>query len=139
MNDKAKICPSCGEKLTIFDFFLNKDIDKYPDGRLSICKDCVCRDINIYDPLTFIPILQELDVPYIQFEWDKYIINAISQDKEPTSRMILGKYLSYMNLRGFRHLRYEDSNRIKEDECRRAAFKLRKEREEFKKNHEPLL
>ena len=77
---KIKLCKACNQELEIRDFYCSNSL---LEERLSVCKDCISKKVNIYDLLTFIPILQIVDVPYIQDKRTTYIVNILARNQEP--------------------------------------------------------
>lgn len=56
--------------LNATEFYKSYRLDKYPpDGRMTECKKCLTRHVNNYEPDTFLWILKELDVPYVEQKW----------------------------------------------------------------------
>jgi hypothetical protein len=52
--------------------------------------------VDNWDPSTFIPILQEIDVPYIKEQWDQLLEKFGQDPSKITGTTILGRYLSKM-------------------------------------------
>ena len=97
-------CQCCGKKMSE-DFFpsayslFTGDWKNY----LHICKDCVREKINNFNPMTYLPLLKILNVPFIINEWNKLI------NRYGFTGSIFPRYLSKMNLRGFRGYTWEDT------------------------------
>jgi len=93
-------CKTCKRTMKDVEFYTTKRIDKYPTGHLLECKSCLTRHVNNYDPSTFLWILEEIDVPYIEHEWTTLLERAIAEKgaNKLTGMSILGKYLSKMKL-----------------------------------------
>lgn len=107
---KAIRCVSCHELKYEENFYRSKNLTKYPNGRLDICKDCLKerfdRGIMKNDnPRTFSWLLRAIDIPFIQQEWESLV-------KRYGDRYILGRYVSKMFLRGYRGYTYEDSEEL---------------------------
>ena len=60
--------------------------------------------INPYDYSTVIPFLQDMDYPYIEEEWRKYLTRYT-----PTDGRIIGRYISLMRLKGYQGYTWSDS------------------------------
>jgi len=70
-------------------------------------KEEIDEKVNPFEPKTFIPILQELDFPYLEAVWARLLAQNYSV---PTpNKNIFGKYLAKMDLKIFKKLRFSDS------------------------------
>ena len=63
-------CSQCNRTMNIDQFYLSKRVDEYPGGILPKCKKCFTMHINNWEPSTFIPLLEIIDVPYVPAEWN---------------------------------------------------------------------
>ena len=61
-------CKKCGRTKASKEFYQSHNTEKYPSGYLDFCKDCFTMHVDNYNPETYIPLLQELDIPYIKEE-----------------------------------------------------------------------
>ena len=52
----------------------------YDGSKVELCKDCLCAHINNFEPDTFLWILQKMDVPYIPWEWNTFILKALREE-----------------------------------------------------------
>lgn len=96
-------------------FYTSNNIEKYPpDGKLHECKKCITMHVNNWDPKTYLWILQEIDVPYVQDEWNKLLASYAQKREKVTGMSILGRYLSKMKLKQFRNYRWQDSDYLQE-------------------------
>lgn len=97
-------------------FYTSNNIEKYPpDGKFNLCKKCLTMHVNNWDPLTFLYILEEADVPFIPDEWNR-LLESYGQDLEKMTGMtILGRYLSKMKLKQYRSFRWVDSERLRNE------------------------
>ena len=84
-------------------YFVLKDGSHF----LQFTKEEIYEQIDNSKPETFLPFLEMMDYPYIEYEWQKMV------DRFP-DRPILGRYLSLMRLRGFRDFTYADSDLLNE-------------------------
>lgn len=97
-------------------FYISHNTEKYPpDGHFNECKKCLTRHVNNFDPETYLWILQEADVPYIESEWNKLLEKYGKEPEKLTGTTILGRYLSKMKLLQYKHLRWDDTQRLKEE------------------------
>ena len=60
-------CEKCNRTMDESNFYTSKNLVKYPNGgRLNQCKKCLTMHVNNWEPETFLWILEELDLPYIE-------------------------------------------------------------------------
>ena len=78
--------------------------------------------IDNYDPETFLWLLEKMDVPYIEEEWNVIREKAYAKDPSKMNGMsVFGKYLSRMNLKQFKDFRWADTETLKAKCEERAA------------------
>lgn len=95
-------------------FYTSKRLDKYPEGgHLLECKKCITRHVDNWDPQTYMKILEEIDVPYIEEEWTKLMAKYAQDPTKVTGTTILGRYLSKMKLKQFRDYHWDDTEKIR--------------------------
>lgn len=128
-------CEICGRTMDEGQFYLSHNIEKYPpNGRLHQCKKCLTMYVDNWDPKTFLPILEEVDVPYIKQEWDKILEKEMAKGdpSKITGMTIVGKYLAKMRIKQFKDARWADSERLQEeiDNKKRAVLRARGAAEE---------
>lgn len=102
-------CRECGQDLPETDFWEVR-IGRNEHKRFDKCKQCCLKSINIYDYKSIIPLLEELNFPYIQEQ-----LSTIYQrwwDKDPSCQRIISQYLSKMKLASFRDFTFEDSEQL---------------------------
>ena len=81
-----------------------------------MCKKCLSMHVDNYDPSTFLWILQDMDVPYVQAEWNTLRDRAFAKNPTKMNGMsVLGKYLSKMRLKRWKDLTWADTDRLKEE------------------------
>ena len=127
-------------------FYTSKNLTKYQnDGKLLECKKCLTMMVDNWNPDTFMPILKELDVPYIKEKWDE-LLERYAQDptKKVTGTTILGRYLSIMKLNQWNKYTFEDTEKLAEEARQHAAETMRDAgmaedeiEEELSKDHGP--
>lgn len=72
--DTSYYCKTCNRTMDEGQFYLSKRLDKYPlNGKLPECKKCITRHVDNWEPKTFTWILEEIDVPYIEDEWNTLV------------------------------------------------------------------
>ena len=55
--------------MDIDQFYKTNNLEKYPDGYVNECKKCFTMHIDNFDPTTYVPLMQECDVPHIPKIW----------------------------------------------------------------------
>ena len=126
-------CLGCKKTLDEKNFFKTNRTDKFINGILPYCKTCVTMGVDDTDESTFLPILKEIDIPYIPTEWRALVIK-----KTPKSPSILGKYVSKMRLNQFKKYRWKDTEALVERETNNILMALRQESETESEAEEKL-
>ncbi len=115
----AKItCEKCGRTKEDTMFYT------YKDGRKTqLCKDCMTMHINIWQPETFLWLLEKMDVPYVPNEWNSLRDKAYAKNpQKKNDTTVFGKYLSKMKLKQWKDKGWADSEDLqKEYELKKAA------------------
>lgn len=116
MNEQLKFiqCFECKEALMEDNFYKYKDGSPY-----HLCKNCMCKDIDDFNPLTFIEYCQIFNIPYIESEWRDLVnlnLRAACQSKklyrEKGYGTVFGQYLTKMKLKSFFNYKFEDSAKL---------------------------
>ena len=108
-------CKTCGRTMDANQFYISRRVDRYPpDGHFHECKKCLTRHVNNDDPSTYLWILQEADVPYIEFEWQRLLDRYGKDRSKLTGTTILGRYLAKMKLNQYKEYHWDDNQRIKD-------------------------
>ena len=102
-------CEKCKKTMRADQFYGSNNTEKYPEGKLKICKQCMTLRVDNWDPETYLWILQECDVPYIPEEWNKLMLSYAKDRSKVTGTTIIGRYLSKMKLAQFKQYRWKDS------------------------------
>lgn len=127
MADKRKIfCMKCNKTKVEDKFYSTRNLEKYPQGKLDICKDCITMHVNNFEPETYLWILQEIDIPYVEDIWNKILISYKDQPDKLTGMTIMGRYLSQMKLNQWKTKRWADTNSIaaeRRENARKALLK----------------
>lgn len=123
---EKKYCPTCRGTLDIKSFYSTYNTEKFPDGKLRECKKCRTMFIDNFNPDTFLPILEECDVPYVPEVWDKILVKYQDKPDKLTGMTILGRYLSQMKLSQWKNARWCDNDRIKEEKLAQRKDYMRK-------------
>lgn len=106
---KQFYCRKCNKTMNEENFYQSKNLAKYPEGKLDMCKQCATMHIDNWNPDTYLWLLQECDVPYIPDEWNK-LLAAYGKDRSKITGMtIFGRYLSKMKLRQWKDYHWADN------------------------------
>ena len=138
-------CEKCGRTMDDSQFYRSNNLEKYPnDGKLNTCKKCTTLHVNNWDPETYKPILQEIDVPYIKEEWDTLLERYGKDPSKITGMTIIGRYLAKMKLNQWRHYRWADTEKLEleaEEKKRRSmvasGYTAEEIEDELAKDHSP--
>ena len=126
---KKRFCEKCRATKNEDNFYKSNNLEKYPEGYLNQCKDCITMHVNNWDSSTFMWILQECDVPYVPDEWNKLLSSYGKDASSVKGTTIIGRYLSKMKLKQFKDFRWKDTkflqdkaNHDKEEAMKRQGF-----------------
>ena len=107
MPDMQYYCKKCNRTMSDKEFYGSNNTEKYPEGKLDLCKKCISMHVDNWNPETYLWILQECDVPYIPDEWSKLLETYARNPEKVTGMTILGRYLSKMKLKQYKEYRWE--------------------------------
>lgn len=105
-------CKKCNRTMDEKQFYTTRRTDKYPTGKLDLCKKCVTMHVNNWDPETFLWILEEVDAPYIEHKWQAMLRKYCKDPSKVTGLTVIGHYLSQMKLAQHKNDRWADSDRL---------------------------
>ena len=108
------LCEKCHKLMDEIQFYSSNRLDKYPNGKFTKCKKCQTMHIDNWDPSTFLPILEDADVPYIEHIWREIIDKHAATGRKFTGLTVIGKYFSQMKLNQHKKERWADSDKINE-------------------------
>ena len=108
------LCEKCHKLMDETQFYSSNRLDKYPNGKFTKCKKCQTMHIDNWDPSTFLPILEDADVPYIEHIWREIIDKHAATGRKFTGLTVIGKYFSQMKLNQHKKERWADSDEINE-------------------------
>lgn len=86
-------------------FFKTKTNEIFP-----YYKEDIYKVINVFKPSTFLPIFQELDIPFYEEEWLRLIKHQMERGGQLS--FIFGKYLAKMKLFDFKQATFRDSSKF---------------------------
>lgn len=105
-------CEKCGRLLDEKEFYTYKNGEK-----TKLCKKCLTLHIDNFEPSTFLWALKEMDVPYIEGEWNILRDKAFAKNPNTMNGMsVFGKYLSKMKLKQWNQYGWEDTERLQAQE-----------------------
>ena len=101
-------CQKCHKTMRDLNFYT------YRDGtKTEMCKQCMTMHIDNFNPETFLWLLEKMDVPYIEAEWNVLRDKAYNKDPYKMNGMsVFGKYLAKMKLKQWAEYRWKDTERI---------------------------
>lgn len=119
-------CEKCQKVLDDKEFYRSKNLEKYPqEGKLNQCKKCLTMHVDNWDKETYLWILQEVDVPYIEEEWNSLLEKYGQDASKITGTTILGRYLSKMKLNQWRKYGWADTEKLFENAQVRKVATMR--------------
>lgn len=114
MGKEMRYCEKCNRTMDSEQFYGSNNLEKYPEGKMNMCKKCTTMHVDNWNPDTYLWILQDCDVPYIPDEWNK-LMETYGRDKSKmTGLTILGRYLSKMKLKQYKEYRWKDNEFLQE-------------------------
>jgi hypothetical protein len=104
-------CQKCHKTMKDLNFYT------YRDGtKTEMCKQCMTMHIDNFNPETFLWLLEKMDVPYIEGEWNTLRNKAYSKDPYKMNGMsVFGKYLAKMKLKQWKDYRWADTERLQKE------------------------
>lgn len=140
-------CTKCGRLLDDLQFYTSNNIERFPpDGKLPECKKCWTLQVDNWDPDTYKPLLEELDIPYVKEVWDNQLEKYLAKNdpKKITTTSVLGRYISSMKLKQWRDYRWKDTEKIAAEQqakletaLKNAGYEGEDLEQELKKDYGP--
>ena len=119
-------CKKCKGTKNEKEFYGSNNLEKYPTGRVDLCKKCITMHVDNWDPDTYLWILQECDVPYVSEEWNKLLASHGKDRAKMTGTTIVGRYLSKMKLKQYHDFRWKDTAFLQEMADKRTREAMEK-------------
>lgn len=105
----SRLCTKCGKMMDE-----NTQFYTYKNGdKTAMCKKCLTMHIDNFNPETFLWLLQDMDVPYIEAEWNILRDRAFAKNPNLNGMSVFGKYLSKMKLKQWNQYGWADTERLK--------------------------
>ena len=111
-DKKKKLCQKCGRLMDVREFYGTKRLEKYPDGKMPQCKKCLTMHIDNWNPDTYVWILEELDLPYVEREWNASLLKYKDTPEKLTGMSVIGKYISKMKLNQWSKYSWADTEEL---------------------------
>ena len=113
-GQKTYFCPKCRKTLNADNFYSSNNAEKYPEGKLYVCKKCFTMHVDNFVPEPYLPLLEECDVPYVPDVWNNLLQRYAKNKTKLTGVSVLGRYLSTMKLNQWAKYRWEDTEYLQE-------------------------
>ncbi len=103
-----KTCEKCGRTKEDTMFYT------YKNGQKSeLCKECTLMHVNVWEPETFVWLLEKYDVPWLPWEWDSLRDKAYAKNpQKKNDTTVFGKYLSKMKLKQWKEKGWADTDEL---------------------------
>ena len=112
-------CQKCNKSMDEEQFYTYKN-----GSKTELCKKCLTMHIDNFDPETFLWILQKMDVPYIEEEWNVLRDRAYAKDPKKLNGMsVFGKYISKMKLKQWKQYSWADTEKFEAEKEERLKKK----------------
>ena len=106
-----KTCTKCGrtKEETMFYMYRNGE-------RSDLCKDCTLMHVNVWEPQTFVWLLEEYDVPWLPWEWQSLREKAyVKHPERKNDTTVFGKYLSKMRMKQYLNKGWADTEDLQKE------------------------
>lgn len=119
-------CKKCQKVLKDKEFYKKKNGEP-----LDICKKCLTMHINVFEPESFMWVLEKIDIPYIEEEFNATINKDYAKKGADNfdHAAAFGKYLSKMKLGQWNKYTYADTEKLKAEKEERIAAAAKQEEE----------
>ena len=115
---EMKVCQKCGKLMDVETQFYKRKDGSHPD----LCKKCLTMHIDNFNPDTFLWLLEDMDVPYIEEEWNVLRNRAFEKNPNLTGMSVFGKYLSKMKLRQWKDYGWKDTERLQAERAQKRSI-----------------
>lgn len=110
MTDRIN-CSRCHREFQVKDFYKDKN-----GNPMKKCKKCMASMIDLNSYSTVLPVLKEINIPYIPYEFERLKERYMYSEKDGVmvrnpncNQTILGKYIGKMKLSQYKDFTYEDT------------------------------
>lgn len=106
-----KVCQKCGRAKDELQFYTYKNGQK-----TQLCKQCLLMHVNIWQPDTFLWLVQKMDVPWVPGVWQNLREKAYAKNpQKKNDTTVFGKYLSQMKLKQWKKYGWADTQKAQEE------------------------
>lgn len=113
-----RYCPNCRKTMGEVNFYTYRNKEK-----CEVCKACLTMHVNNWKEETYLPILEQFDIPYLPREWVALRDKAYQKDPyKMTGMSVIGKYMSKMRIKPWTEYRWKDSEMLQKKEEKRARL-----------------
>lgn len=126
-STKRKIfCEKCHSTF-VEDSFYKSNHSKYEKngGYMNVCKKCLTMNVDNWDPDTYLPILEEADVPYIPRVWNNLLKNYCQDPEKVNGMTVIGRYLGTMRMTQYKKWRWADTDYLQKVDKNEKEVALR--------------
>ena len=118
-------CEKCSKTMDEANFYTYKSGEK-----TELCKKCLTLHIDMFNPDTFMWVLEKMDVPYVPAEWNTLRDKDIAKKGlKATASAVFGKYLSKMKLKQWKEYGWADTEKLQAESLARIEEKAAEDAE----------
>lgn len=92
---------------------------------MNVCKKCITMNVDNWDPDTYLPILEEADVPYIPKVWNNLLKNYCQDPEKVNGMTVIGRYLGTMRMAQYKKWRWADTDYLQKVDKNEKEVALR--------------
>ena len=106
-------CPKCGKNtVRLQNCWKQKNGEYYP-----VCRSCLTANVDVQKPQTFLWILKEFDVPFIEHVWVNICKKSFAQDPVRfNAASVMGKYLRTMFMNQYHDMVFDDTYKLAKEQ-----------------------
>ena len=105
-----RVCQKCGRAKQELQFYTYKNGQK-----TQLCKECLLMHVNIWQPDTFLWLIEKMDVPWVPGVWQNLREKAYAKNpQKKNDTTVFGKYLSQMKLKQWKIYGWADTEKAQE-------------------------
>lgn len=125
---KKLYCQKC-RGTYVEDQFYKSNSEKYAknDGYFFTCKKCTTMHVDNWDESTYLPILEEADVPYIPRVWNNLLTRYCQDPSKVNGMTVMGRYLGSMRMAQYKKYRWADTDFLMQAEKNEKEVILRRQ------------